>query len=91
MKAGLLRAAPDGVQICDADVRIVYQEFSGLPRGIRDKSGYLFMFRDVYRYEGQDERYENECKQLHALARYLLEALTLPAPPKEPPCPTSTG
>ena len=69
--------------ICDDELRIIYKETiygNQIPEGIRDKSGYLFFFHPVSRYEGQDERYASECKQLNALADYLLKAMLAAAP-----------
>lgn len=79
---------PDGmVPICDDQLRVIYKETiygNVVPECIRDRTGLLFSFRDVQRYEGQDERYERECKQMDALASYLLKAmLAVPGGGKE--------
>ena len=62
-----------GLCLCDDGVRIVYEH--GKPNGIRDHSGYLFFFRDIMKYEGQDTRYRMELEQQQALADFLLAAL----------------
>jgi len=63
----------DGLCLCDEELRIIYEH--GKPHGIRDRSGYLFFFRNITKYEGQDERYRRELAQQQALADFLLAAL----------------
>ena len=43
------------------------------PFGIRDDGGFLIFFREVIRWAGQDERYEQECKEQRELAEFVLE------------------
>ena len=62
-----------GLCLCDDELRIVVEH--GRPHGIRDRSGYLFFFRDIHKYQGQDERYRSEIEQQFALADFLLAAL----------------
>lgn len=45
------------------------------PEGIRDDSGFLFLFTKVQKYENQQERYARECEEQQELAEYLLAAL----------------
>jgi Lar family restriction alleviation protein len=64
--------------ICDSELRIITQPNvygENIPEGIRDKTGYLFFFHPIQRYEGQGERYTQDVKRLNALADYLLKAL----------------
>ncbi len=70
---GAASALSAGLCLCDNGVRIVYEH--GKPSGIRDSGGYLFFFRDIMEYEGQDERYREEREQQQALAEFLLDAL----------------
>ena len=55
------------------DLRIIYQNEK--PYGIRNKGGYLFFFTRVTKYDGQDERFARETKELNDMADYLLESL----------------
>jgi hypothetical protein len=54
-------------------LQIIYN--SGLPYGIRDETGYLFFFRKIDKWSGQEERYRQEINELYELADYLLSAL----------------
>lgn len=56
------------------EVRITHR-VDGTPESIRDETGHLFFFRGVYHYEGQDERYDKESKELFQLADDLLAFL----------------
>lgn len=72
---------PDGVvrvTICNDELRIIRKDTiygTSVPDYIRDRTGCLFFFRKVEKYDGQDERYESECKQMDALASYLLKSM----------------
>ena len=59
------------------DLMIVRRAGNMHPEGIRDRTGFLIFFREVHRYEGQQERYDNEVSELELLASDLLEALEL--------------
>lgn len=54
-------------------LQIIYKH--GQPYGIRDENGYLFFFREVSKFSGQEERYRQEVQESLALADYILEAL----------------
>ena len=54
-------------------LQIIYRH--GQPYGIRDENGYLFFFREVSKFSGQEERYRQEVQESLALADYILEAL----------------
>ena len=61
------------MSICGNNLEIVYR--GGKPFGIRDNTGFLFFFRELSKYTGQDERYKEEMSQLNDLAGFLLKAL----------------
>ena len=48
---------------------------NGIAYGIRDQTGYLFFFREISKFSGQDERYKREIEQINELADYLLDSL----------------
>jgi len=54
-------------------LKIIYQ--NNKPYGIRDETGFLFMFAKVSKYFGQEERYRQEVQAQFALADYLLVSL----------------
>jgi len=56
------------------DLQIIYKE--GKPHGIRDKSGYLLFFTEIFKYDGQMERYRKEIDNQKKLAEYLLDKLS---------------
>ena len=53
----------------------IVRHASGNAKYIRDKSGLLFTFRKITKYQGQDERYKREVKQLEMLAEFLFSSL----------------
>ena len=57
----------------NAKLQIIYQH--GKPYGIRDRTGYLFFFTKISKYDGQEERYRRSIERQYALADYLLCAL----------------
>ena len=61
-------------EIVDGSVRLIYE--SGQPKGIRDDGGYLSFFTKVRKYQGQEERYQNELETQRKLADYLVRSLT---------------
>ncbi|MCK9532631.1 MAG: hypothetical protein M0R77_19255 [Gammaproteobacteria bacterium] len=54
-------------------LQIIYKQ--NKPYGIRDKTGFLFFFSNVSKYDNQEERYREEIQDQFALADYLLTAL----------------
>lgn len=59
-------------------LRIIFKnkiDESVVPYGIRDDGGFLLFFPDVQRYDGQEERYENEILTQTILAHFILGAL----------------
>lgn len=59
-------------------LRIVFKDKidgSVVPHGIRDDGGYLLFFPDVQKYDGQEERYENEILTQTNQAHFILGAL----------------
>ena len=46
-----------------------------LPYCIRDTGGILVFFPDVCKWEGQDERYKNDCDKQCKIADHLVESL----------------
>ncbi len=54
-------------------LKIIYE--NGQPHGIRDRGGYLFFFREISKYSGQEKRYREEIERAYSLADYLLEHL----------------
>ncbi len=61
------------MKICESNLAVVYK--AGHPSGIRDRTGFLFFFREVTKRSGQGERYEKEKEQLQLLADFLLKSL----------------
>ena len=59
--------------VCDEGLKIIYKH--GKPYGIRDLTGFLFFFKDVTKYSGQEERYRQEIEGQYKLADYLLNSL----------------
>jgi len=59
--------------ITDGKIEIIYK--NDLPDGIRDRTGYLFFFTGISRYQDQEERYKREVEQQQRLADFLLMAL----------------
>lgn len=57
------------------ELQVIYQ--NNVPYGIRDKTGFLFFFRTISAYDGQDERYRKEIEELVQLAEDLLAKLKL--------------
>lgn len=55
-------------------IQIVYKD-NGQPHGIRDNGGFLLFFPDIFKYEGQEERYRQEIERQYKLADYLLDSL----------------
>ena len=55
------------------EVRIIYN--CRQPDYIRDRGGLLFTFRDVSRYQGQEDRYTRELLELNEMADQLLLCL----------------
>ena len=55
------------------DYKIIYKNYK--PYGIRDRSGFLFFFRDISKYPNQEERYRQEVEEQYSLADYLLHRL----------------
>lgn len=66
------------------DIRVIYLP-SGNPLGIRNKNGFLCFFPSLTKYSGQEERYRNEVRELHALANFLKGALQEREKPDEIP------
>ena len=62
------------------NVEIIYghDRFANMtkPKFIRDRSGMLFEFKDITKYDGQTDRYVKELEQQQILAKYLLEQLS---------------
>jgi hypothetical protein len=54
-------------------LQIIYE--LNKPYGIRDSSGYLFLFTKIDKYSGQEERYRQEVEEQYKLADFLLNAL----------------
>lgn len=61
------------MNITDGKIQIIYKH--NKPYGIRDRSGFLFFFSDISKFNGQEERYRKEVGQQYALADFLLESL----------------
>lgn len=59
--------------IVEGDLKLIYK--NNKPYGIRDSTGFLFFFRNIFKYSGQEERYREEIEQQFGLADYLLQAL----------------
>ena len=55
------------------NLQIIYK--NNKPDGIRDESGFLFFFTNIYKYHNQEDRYCKEIKEQNDLADYLLNAL----------------
>lgn len=55
------------------ELHLIYEH--GQPYGIRDSTGFLFFFRKISKYTGQEERYREEIKELNQLAEYILHSL----------------
>ena len=55
------------------DLQIINE--NGQPYGIRDTNGFVLFFAPVQRFQGQDERYQNELRRREGIARYILDAL----------------
>ena len=43
-----------------------------VPYGIRNRSGYLFFFSELHKFEGQEERYQADLEGKRSLAKRLL-------------------
>lgn len=56
-------------------VPIIVWNAKGEPRGIRDETGFLILFRSCNRYEGQEKRYEREKARMIRLADLIADAL----------------
>ena len=56
-----------------SELRIIYTKHK--PHGIRDSNGFLLFFPNLYKYNGQEERYREEVEEQYKLADYLLSAL----------------
>ena len=56
-------------------VQIVYK--NNKPQGIRDKTGFLLFFPEIFKYPGQEERYRQETKEQFELVGYLRNQLKL--------------
>ncbi len=61
------------MDICGEELQIIYRHYK--PYCIRDKGGLLFMFKDISKYQEQEERYRAELKQQQQLAEFLLDSL----------------
>ena len=61
-------------EIVSNDLRITYNDITGLPKGIRDNTGYLLFFREITRYPDQEQRYDEESQNLHKLAEFILKS-----------------
>lgn len=86
----LLTGEPASAHVTHEDLKITYYE-NVRPKGIRDRTGFLFFFTNISKYPEQEERYRQEIKEQYQLADYLLSALvkrgTHPSPmpaPREP-------
>ena len=55
------------------DWQIVEQ--AGLSYGIRNKGGFVLLFCTVQKFEGQDERYQEELRVQRGYAEILLKVL----------------
>jgi hypothetical protein len=55
------------------EVKIIYKH--NKPYGIRNTDGFLFFFSNIYKYEGQEERYREEIEQQFKLADFLVKGL----------------
>ncbi len=55
------------------ELQIIHK--NGQPYGIRDKGGYLLFFPKVTKYDGQEERYVEEIKEVFDLAEKIIKAL----------------
>lgn len=45
------------------------------PYGIRNKAGYILFFREISRYEGQEERYKTECFEVTCISKLIVDSL----------------
>ena len=45
------------------------------PHGIRDSGGFVLFFPDIFKYDGQEERYEDELGTQIGMAEFLTETL----------------
>lgn len=48
---------------------------NGQPYGIRNKGGYLLFFPKITKYNGQEERYVKEIKEVFELADRIIKTL----------------
>ena len=53
----------------------IVRHANGSAKYIRDESGMLFTFREITKYEGQNDRYCREVQKLEMLAEFLLSSL----------------
>jgi hypothetical protein len=57
----------------DGKAKIIYKH--NKPYGIRDRTGFLFFFSDIQKYEGKEERYRSEIERQFKLADFLQRVL----------------
>ena len=57
------------------DIKIIYK--NNKPYGIRDKSGFLFFFSKISKFDNQESRYKQEILEQFELAESLCEFLKL--------------
>ena len=48
---------------------------NGQVYGIRDDGGFLVVFPEIMKWEGQDERYKKECQEQQCLANVIIAAI----------------
>lgn len=56
------------------ELQIIHK--NGQPYGIRDDGGYLLFFPKVFKYDGQEQRYIDEIKDIFALAEKIIKMLS---------------
>lgn len=60
-------------RLCEDELQII--QGHAHPYGIRDRSGFLFFFRSVHKFDDQEGRYRRDLAQMQRLAEFLLSAL----------------
>jgi len=64
------------------EIKVIHK--NGQPYGIRDKGGYLLFFPTVSKYNGQEERYKEELKEVFELAEEIKQLLDKQEQKEEP-------